>query len=275
MAAKRKRGQKPDCPTISLAYVRVKCGASKGSTEPAEIRTGPSFCTNTSQDGEQSIQKNSRMDQGYLHTDGYTGYRSLLEEIIVVGCWAHLRRKFDEAMKSLSKGKARGSSAAQGLAYCDFLFKLEDSWTELPPEERYDQRLEQAKPVLDAMLAWTNTRIAAPKSALGRAFTYLKEQWPYLTSYLKDGRLRLSNSRAERNIVIDRKNFLFADTPKGGTGSAIMFSIIQASIENGLNPYRYLTWLLKTANNADLKDPNIVESLLPWNVPEKCIAYTK
>ena len=181
-------------------------------------------------------------------------------------------------MKSLPKGKAKGSSAAQGLAYCNLLFKLEDSWAELTPEERYNQRLEQAKPVLDAMFAWANTRTAAPKSALGKAFTYLKEQWPYLTNYLKDGRLELSNNRAERSIkpfVIDRKNFLFANTPKGATGSAIMYSMIQTAIENGLEPYRYLTWLLKTANNADLKDPNIVESLLPWNAPEKCIAYTR
>ena len=128
------------------------------------------------------------------------------------------------------------------------------------------------------MFAWANTRTAAPKSALGKAFTYLKEQWPYLTNYLKDGRLELSNNRAERSIkpfVIDRKNFLFANTPKGATGSAIMYSMIQTAIENGLEPYRYLTWLLKTANNADLKDPNIVESLLPWNSPEKCIAYTR
>lgn len=216
--------------------------------------------------------------RGYLHTDGYAGYHSLPGGITVAGCWTHARRKFDEAMKSLPKGKAKGSSAAQGLAYCNLLFKLEDSWAELTPEERYNQRLEQAKPVLDAMFAWANTRTAAPKSALGKAFTYLKEQWPYLTNYLKDGRLELSNNRAERSIkpfVIDRKNFLFTNTPKGATGSAIMYSMIQTAIENGLEPYRYLTWLLKTANNADLKDPNIVESLLPWNAPEKCIAYTR
>lgn len=216
--------------------------------------------------------------RGYLHTDGYAGYHSLPGGITVASCWTHARRKFDEAMKSLPKGKAKGSSAAQGLAYCNLLFKLEDSWAELTPEERYNQRLEQAKPVLDAMFAWANTRTAAPKSALGKAFTYLKEQWPYLTNYLKDGRLELSNNRAERSIkpfVIDRKNFLFANTPKGATGSAIMYSMIQTAIENGLEPYRYLTWLLKTANNADLKDPNIVESLLPWNAPEKCIAYTR
>ncbi len=107
------------------------------------------------------------------------------------------------------------------------------------------------------MFAWANSRTAAPKSALGKAFTYLKEQWPYLTNYLKDGRLELSNNRAERSIkpfVIDRKNFLFANTPKGAKGSAMMFSLIQTAIENGLDPYKYLTWLLKTANTADMGD---------------------
>ncbi len=211
--------------------------------------------------------------RGYLHTDGYTGYHNLQKEITVVGCWAHLRRKFDEAVKSLPKGKVKGSSASQGLAYCNLLFEIEQGIADKAPEEKYNERLKQAKPVLDAMLAWANTRTAAPKSALGKAFTYLKEQWPYLTNYLKDGRLEISNNRAERSIkpfVIDRKNFLFANTPKGATGSAVMFSLIQTAIENNLDPYRYLTWLMKTANNADLKDEQIVQSLLPWNAPPEC-----
>ena len=101
----------------------------------------------------------------------------------------------------------------------------------------------------------------------------LQEQWPYLTNYLKDGRLEISNNRAERSIkpfVIDRKNFLFANTPKGATGSAVIFSLIQTAIENGLDPYRYLTWLLKMANNADLTDLDTVKKLLPWNAPAAC-----
>ena len=88
----------------------------------------------------------------------------------------------------------------------------EDDFAELTPDERYQQRLEQAKPVLDAFLAWANVRNAAPKSALGKALTYLKEQWPYLTNYLKDGRLELSNNRAERSIkpfVMGRNYVLF------------------------------------------------------------------
>ena len=91
---------------------------------------------------------------------------------------------------------------------------------ELTPEERYEKRLEQEKPVLDALLSWANEMQAktAPKSALGRAIHYLLEQWPYLTRYLEDGRLELSNNRAERSIkpfVMGRKNWLFANTPGG------------------------------------------------------------
>lgn len=207
---------------------------------------------------------------GYLHTDGYKGYHSLPEGITVVGCWAHARRKFDEAMKSLPKGKTKGSSAAQGLAYCNLLFAIEQGLADMTPEERYNERRKQAQPVLDAFLSWAEKRNAAPKSALGTALHYLKEQWPYLTNYMKDGRLEISNNRAERSIkpfVIDRKNFLFANTPKGASGSAVMFSLIQTAIENKLDPYKYLTWLLRKANNADLNEPEVVQSLLPWNVP--------
>ena len=214
---------------------------------------------------------------GYLHTDGYAGYHDLGEDITVVGCWAHARRKFDEAVKSLPKGKAKGSSASQGLAYCNLLFEIEQGLSEkkATEKERYDERLEQAKPVLDAMFAWANTRTAAPKSALGKAFHYLKEQWPYLTNYLKDGRLEISNNRAERSIkpfVINRKNFLFANTPKGATGSAIMFSLIQTAIENGLDPYKYLTWLLRKAKDSDLTDEQTIKTFLPWNASAVCRA---
>ena len=213
--------------------------------------------------------------EGYLHTDGYAVYHGLPEGITVVGCHAHLRRKFDEALKSLPKGKTKGSSAYQGLVFCDLLFAIEKGLDEknATTEERYQERLEQAKPVLDAMFAWANSRTAAPKSALGKAFTYLKEQWPYLTNYLKDGRLELSNNRAERSIkpfVISRKNFLFANTPKGATGSAIMFSLIQTAIENGLDPYKYLTWLMKTAKDTDLSQEDTIQTLLPWNAPAEC-----
>jgi hypothetical protein len=63
---------------------------------------------------------------------------------------------------------------------------------------------------------------------------------------------------------------LFANTPKGATGSAVMFSLIQTAIENGLDPYKYLTWMLNQAKDADLTDTQVVKNLLPWNATAEC-----
>ena len=127
------------------------------------------------------------------------------------------------------------------------------------------------------MFAWANLQRdkTAPKSAFGKALTFLVNQWPYLTNYLKDGRLELSNNRAERSIkpfVMGRKNWLFANAQAGAQSSAVIYSLIETAMENRLDPYRYLTWLLKTANTADLTDEQIVKQLLPWNAPDECAA---
>ena len=209
--------------------------------------------------------------RGYLQTDGYSGYHGL-EGVTHVGCWAHARRKFDEACRAVPKGK-RSPTAEQGVAYCTQLFELEKEFKDLSPEERKKQRLEREKPVLDAMLAWANTRSAAPKSALGKALTYLKNQWPYLNNYLLDGRIELSNNRAERSIkpfVISRKNFLFANTARGAQSSAVLFSLIETAKENGLDPYRYLTWLFTEAPRLSQSEPEWASKLLPWNAPTNC-----
>ena len=179
---------------------------------------------------------------GWLHADGYQGYHKLPENIRVVGCWAHARRKFDEALQTIPKEDRKGSLAATGECYCTRLFQLEESLAELTPEERYTQRLELEKPVLDALLAWANETLpkTAPKSALGKALHYLLEQWPYLVRYLEDGRLELSNNRAERSIkpfVMGRKNWLFANTPAGAQSSAVIYSLIETAKENELDPY--------------------------------------
>ena len=210
---------------------------------------------------------------GWLHADGYPGYHRLPEHIRVVGCWAHLRRKFDEAVKSLPQKDQANAAALQGQAYCSRLFSIEQELAELPPEERYTQRLERSKPVMDALLAWAETTNAAPKSALGKAIYYLKEQWPYLTRVLEDGRLELSNNLAERSIkpfVIGRKNFLFANTPWGAQGSAVIYSMIETAKESGLDPYRYLTWLLTNAPILAARDDSWADKFLPANAPADC-----
>lgn len=210
---------------------------------------------------------------GWLHADGYQGCHKLPENIRVVGCWAHARRKFDEAVNALPKPEQAGSAALEGQQYCTKLFALEKELAKLTPEERYEQRLKQEKPVLDALLAWSQTKNAPPKSALGKALHYLHEQWPYLIRYLEDGRLELSNNRAERSIkpfVMGRKNFLFANTPGGAQGSAVIYSIIETAKENGLDPFRYLTYILSTAPALALSDPDWAETLTPEFAPASC-----
>ena len=209
---------------------------------------------------------------GWLHADGYQGYHKLPENIRVVGCWAHARRKFDE---TLPKEKRQESLAATGECYCTRLFQLEQALVELTPEERYTKRLELEKPVLDALLAWANETSAktAPKSALGKALHYLREQWPYLVRYLEDGRLELSNNRAERSIkpfVMGRKNWLFSNTPAGAQSSAVIYSLIETAKENDLDPYRYLVWLLNHAPGLSRTDEVWAESFLPVNAPQEC-----
>jgi hypothetical protein len=211
--------------------------------------------------------------KGYLHTDGYAGYHSLPAEIIIVGCWAHARRKFDEALKAMPKKDWEGSGALTGKQYCDKLFSLERQWADLSPQERYEKRHELSSPVLDAFHAWLASLNVA-KNAFGRAVQYTLDPWKYLERYLLDGRLEISNNRAERSIkpfVIGRKNFLFANTQRGARASAVMYSIIETAKENGLKPYEYMRFIFETAPNLRLIDnPDSVKALLPWNAPAVC-----
>jgi len=99
--------------------------------------------------------------------------------------------------------------------------------------------------------------------------TYGHNQWKKLLRFLEDGRIEISNNRAERSIkpfVIGRKNWLFCNTPKGARTSAIIYSMVETAKENGLNPYAYLTHLFEKLPNLDSRDNESLDQLLPWNV---------
>ena len=211
--------------------------------------------------------------KGYLHTDGYQGYHSLPKDIRIVGCLAHARRKFIEALAALKEEDRKGTAAERGVRYFDTLFALEEKWHDLDSEERKQKRLEFAKPILDELHDWVFRLNVSTKSLLGKAAHYTRAQWPYLIAYLEDGRLECSNNRAERSIkpfVMARKNFLFANTPSGAEMSAIYFSLIETAKENGLDPYKYLVWVFKTAPTLDMSDCDQVETLLPMHAPDSC-----
>ena len=194
---------------------------------------------------------------GYLHVDGYSGYHSLPDEITVVGCWAHVRRKIDEALKSMPEKARAGSLAEKAKRYCDRLFALEQDFSELFQEERYARRQSESEPLMDEFFSWLWSLHASAKSAFGSAAGYVLGQRKHLQNYLLDGRLEISNNRAERSIkpfVIGRKNFLFANTARGARASAVMYSLVETAKENGIKPYDYVAWLLRTAPGMRLKE---------------------
>lgn len=186
--------------------------------------------------------------KGYLHADGAAYYHALPPEITVVGCFAHARRKFDEALKSVPLKNRANTAAAQGKQYCDRLFELEREFAILSPEERHEKRQKFSKPLLDELFIWAQGYNQLTQTLLGKAVHYLLGQRVYLENFLLDGRLEISNNRAERSIkpfVIGRKNFLFANTPRGARASAILYSIIETVKENGVNPFLHLVHIFK------------------------------
>ena len=111
-----------------------------------------------------------------------------------------------------------------------------------------------------------------PQSLLGKAITYAQNQKEYLGSFLKDGRIQLSNNLAEQAIkmfVIGRKNWLFSNTQNGAKSSALIYSIIQTALANDLKPFHYLEYIFERLQlNKDVE----LTKLLPWSkgIPEKC-----
>jgi hypothetical protein len=202
---------------------------------------------------------------GYLQTDGYSGYRAV-PDVVHCGCWAHLRRKFEEALPK--SAEMIGSKAAVGLNYCNRLFGLEQEWEELTADERCDKRLQHSKPLLDEFWKWISSLDPLQNSNLGKAVTYALNQKETLNNFLLDGRIEISNNRAEnaiRPFVNGRKNWLFSDTPRGAKASAIVYSMIESAKANRLNPYMYLVFLLtKLPNLKDLSTDSL-KSFLPWS----------
>jgi transposase len=208
---------------------------------------------------------------GYLQTDGYAGYHKV-KNATLVGCWSHARRGFTDALKALPKGATpEGTKAQEGLDFCNRLFTLERKWQDKTPQERQKLRMEHSQPVLAEFQEWLRKQRSQvmPKSALEKAMTYCRNQWEHLIVFLKDGRLELDNNRSERAIkpfVIGRKNFLFANTPKGAKASAMAYSLIETAKENGLIPYAYLKYVLEQLPQLqDPKDEQALDALLPWS----------
>jgi len=211
--------------------------------------------------------------EGYIQTDGYSGYNALGQKkgIIHLGCWAHARRKFKEvqnAAKNIKKSKSKTGSADVALSYIRKLYAIE-KWAkslDYTPEQIYKERQEKARPILDEFKKWLEKRSlqTPPKGLLGKAISYSLNEWEKLVRYLDDGLLRPDNNLAEnaiRPFVVGRKNWLFSGSPKGAEASAAAYSLIETAKANGLEPYRYLRCLFEKLPSAKTTDD--YKALLP------------
>jgi transposase len=207
---------------------------------------------------------------GALMTDGYAAWR-MLKGVTHLGCLAHARRKFDEALKAQKQPTGR---AKQALEFIGKLYQIEKKARGKPPEgetpEQYTCRLRQehSRGVLDTFYAWlvNNQKEVLPKSLIGKAIGYALGQWKYLARYIDDGRAPIDNNVIERDIrpfVTGRKAWLFSDTVAGANASAILYSIMLTCRACNIEPYRYLRHVLTEMPQRPI-DADITD-LLPFN----------
>ena len=139
------------------------------------------------------------------------------------------------------------SKAAVGYEYCSKLFALERRYADLGDGERKIVRQMKAEPLLEAYWCWLKTVDPTLGSKLAEAATYALNQKQYLNAFLEHGEVDISNNSAEnaiRPFVVGRKNWLFCDTPKGADASAMVYTLVETTKANGLDPYDYLLRVL-------------------------------
>lgn len=253
----------------SLSYMWVQRG---GPPEQPVIRF--SYSPSRSQEVADQLLHGF---QGILQTDGYAGYLTPCAKngLRHAGCWAHVRRKFDEALKAQDpKAPSKAGKADEALATIRELYRIEKHIKDKSPTEKAKVRQQQAMPILNAMKDWLDTSLTQvpPSTLTGKALTYLSNQWPTLTVYCEDGRLDIDNNAIERAIrpfVIGRNNWMFSDTVKGVNASANLYSLVETAKLNGLEPYRYLHHVFNELPKAQMLEN--IEQLLPWNVDKEAV----
>lgn len=246
------RGGPPETPAILFRYSQTRSGEV-----PREVLAG--YC-------------------GYCQTDAFSGYDALEvlnPGIVLVGCFAHVRRNFVKVIDARGKAaKNKSGSAEVALEYIGRLYKIEKiaRQRDLHPDEIVCLRKEQAVAVLEEFKAWMDKRFSQtpPKGLLGRALNYAIEQWPRLIRYLENGHITPDNNMAEnaiRPFVVGRKNWLFSGHPNGAHAAAALYSLIETAKACGMDPYQYLRFLFSKIPCAQTEQD--YKALLPQNVTSK------
>lgn len=209
---------------------------------------------------------------GICVTDGYQVYHTLekeLEELTIAGCWVHCRRRFDEALKLISKSYQKESNAFLLMKQIQAIYREEGKPKDLSSDERLKQRQAVIKPLVDAFFAYLKTINVSKKDKFGDAVGYALNQEKYLRVFLTDGDVPIDNNASERAIrgfCIGKKNWQMIDTIHGAKSSAIIYSIVETAKANNLKPFDYVQHLLEEIpKHMNDKDCSFLEDLLPWS----------
>lgn len=186
--------------------------------------------------------------RGTIQCDGYQAYRTFAQSrkggtITLAGCWAHVRRKFHEAMEQSPR------QAGWFMRQIQHLYRVEANLRERKASAklRAAVRAHQSAPICQrihcALVRLKTTKHCLPQSLMGRAIDYTLSQWPMLGVYLDNGPIELDNNLVENAIrptAIGKKNWLFFGQPEAGERSAILYSLIESCRRRGIDPHAYL-----------------------------------
>ena len=211
------------------------------------------FCLGRGREGPRKFLGNW---EGILQTDGYSAYDHIGgPKLVHVGCWAHARRKFVDAVKV----NPQDGAAIAMVTRMDALFLIDRDARrrELSGEDRQTQRREYAEEWLheirEACLVLTLE--ALPKSALGQAAAYTLNMWTKLRRCFDYAEVELSNNLAEnsmRPIAVGRKNWLHVGSAQAGPKVAAILSVVESCRRLGVPVKQYLAAVLRGLNRRTL-----------------------
>lgn len=213
-------------------------------------------------EGPKHILKNY---QGYLQTDGYGVYDDFAQRpgITLLGCMAHARRKFNDALAN------NNSIASHVLEEIQKLYAIERYITdhEIKDEAKLQYRKENAVPLLKQLGNWMQDKYSEvlPKSAIGNALAYSIKRWGKLSLYATTAELNIDNNPVEnsiRPVAVGRKNYLFAGSHAAAQRAAIFYSLLTTCNNYHINPYE---WLHDVLNRIASHPINQITELLPQN----------
>ena len=206
--------------------------------------------------------------EGVLQSDGYGAYEDFAnthENVLRVACFAHLRRKFVEAIKEDPQ------AVNMVLGLIGHLYRWERQWNE-KKLNGFEQRIALrsshfAHPLtLLKKIVLVLAKRSRPKSNLGKACTYLLGQWSALVSHCLCGQTHIDNNLIENAIgpsAIGKKNFMFIGSPQAGKKTAIIYSIVVSCQRYGIDPLAYMKDLLERLPTMSNQDD--LTKLLPNN----------